>query len=73
MVIRIEKKRRKETGKELLIIERILAWVRKISKNKKRIMISFHPLSLQEIQLNPPSLSGSRTEAISLKRRELTK
>ena len=74
MVIRIEnKKRRKETGKKLLIKERILAWVMKISKNKKRTQKLFHPLALQEIQLNPPSLSGSGAEAISLKKRELTR
>ena len=73
MVIRIENKRRKETGKKLLIMERILAWVRKISRNKKRIQSLFLPLALQEIQLNPPSLSGSRAEVISLKKRELTR
>ena len=73
MVIRIENKRRKETGKKLLTMERILAWVRKISKNKKRIVILFHHLALLETQLNPPSLSGSGAEAISLKKRELSK
>ena len=32
----------------------------------------FHHLVLLETQLNPPNLSGSEAEAISLKRRELT-
>ena len=50
MVIKIEnKKSKKETGKKLLIMERILAWIRKISKNKKRIMILFHHQKLQKL------------------------
>ena len=71
MVIRIEnKKRRKETGKKLLIMERILAWVRKISRNKKRIQSLFLLIAPKEIQLNPPNLSGSGAEVISLRKRE---
>ena len=75
IVIRIKnKKTRKETGKKLLIMERILARVRKTSRNKKMIQILFpHHLAHKGIQLNPPNLSGSMAEASSPRRKESTR
>ena len=68
MVIRIESKRI-EMGMRLLLMERIMVTVRKISK-KKRIVILFpHHLALLETLLSPPSLSGFEAEAINLRRR----
>ena len=58
---------------ETIVMERIMTTVRKISKKKRIIILFPHHLALLETQLIPPSLSGSGPEAISHKRRELTK
>ena len=70
MVIRIENKRRKESGMRLLSMKRKMTTVRKISM-KKRIVISFpHHLALLETLLSPPSLSRFEAEPINLRNKE---
>ena len=69
MVIRIKRKTRIETEIILLLIEKIMTTVRKVSK-KKRIVIFFpHHLGLLETLLSSSNLLGLEEEAINLRRR----